>query len=266
MNGYQGVGFGESINAPDDLFILNPLRHRIVTGKRNYTYLWKRFGCASVFLIGLLVFLVGLGIPRVITEFRLATLKTASAEAQVTDHHITYGKSTTYSIDFEFTVNGQTYDGNDTVSSTDYDQWFIGSEVLVTYAVDDPSTFHLGGPGIDWLSIIYLPIIIIIVLIIMLIWWRNCRSTRMNIQHLRRDGQLIFGQLKSSGGQLITRGSGRNRHTDYDVTIYGQFTNPAGKRIDTQATFTRNDLKKKELQTTGSIAVLYVNNTDYMVL
>ena len=266
MGEYQGVGFGESINAPNDLFILNPLRQRIVTGNRNYTYLWKRFGCAGVLVTGMLIFLIGLGIPRVVTEVRLATMKTASTNAQVTDHHITYGKSTTYSIDFEFTVNGQNYDGGDTVSSTGYDQWFIGSDVQVTYAVDDPNTFHLGGPGIDWLSIIYLPIIIIIVLIVGLIWWRNSRSTRLKIQHLRRDGQLIFGQLKNSRGEYFTRGSGRNRHTDYDVTIYGQFTNPVGKKLDAHATFTRNDLKKKELQTTGSIAVLYVSDTDYMVL
>jgi len=266
MGEYQGVGFQESASIPSDLFILNPFRQQLVTGRRNYRYLWSRFGCGGVFLTFFVLVMIGIGMPRVITEVRLATMKTASGEAKVVDHQISHGKSTTYSITYELTVKGQTYGGDESVSSSEYNDWPIGTYVQVTYAVDDPCTSHLGGAGINWLSIIYLPIILGIVLIIGFFWWRNSRAMRLKIRHLQQDGQLIFGQLKSSSGTLIKRGSGKSRRTDYDVTIYCQFLNPSGKKVDAQATFTRNDLKKKELQTTGSVAVLYVNDADYMVL
>ena len=83
---------------------------------------------------------------------------------------------------------------------------------------------------------------------------------------MRRDGQLILGQLRSAGGEMIRRGSGKSRRTDYDVTVRYEFTTPTGKKMDGEKTVTRNDLKKKELQTSGSIAVLYVNDGDYLVL
>ncbi|MBA3871400.1 MAG: DUF3592 domain-containing protein [Anaerolineae bacterium] len=266
MGEYQEVGFSERATVPDDIFILNPSRQKIVTGRRNYRYLWSQFGCGGVILVFFVIFIIGIGMPRVINEVRLATMKTASTEAQVIDHNVSHGKSTTYSITYEIRLKGQTYSEDESVNSSEYDDWPIGSYVNVTYAVDDPSVSHLGSAGLDWLSIIYLPIIIIILLVIGVVWWRNSRAMRLKLQHLQQDGRLIFGQLKSSNGEMIKRGSGKSRHTDYDVTLNYQFMNPNGNKIEAQATFTRNDLKKKELPTMGSVAVLYVSDADYLVL
>ncbi len=266
MSEYQGIGFHETTSIPADLFILNPMRQHLVTGRRNYGYLWSRFGWGGVFLTLFVLLMVGIGMPRVITEMRLATMKTISTEARVSDHRITHGKSTSYYLRYDITVKGQTYSQEESVSSSEYNDHPIGDYVQATYVVDDPSTSHLGGSGINWGSIFYLPIMAVILLVIGIGWWIQTRPMRLKLQHLKRDGQLIFGQLKSSRGELIRRGSGKNRRTDYDVSIYCQFTNPSGKKIDAHATYTRNDLKKKDLQTTGAIAVLYVNDADYMVL
>ena len=266
MGEYQGVGFQESASVPDDLFIMNPMRQHLVTGRRNYRYLWSRFGWGGVFLTFFILLMIGIGMPRVITEVRLATMKTASTEARVSDHRVTHGKSTSYYLTYEFTSKGHTYSQENSVDSGEYDDRPIGSYVNVTYAVDDPDTSHLGGPGINLSSILYLPIILGILLIIGFGWWLQAHPMRLKVQRLKRDGQIIFGQLKSSRGELIRRGSGKNRHTDFDVKIYCQFLNPSGKKVDAQATFTRNDLKKKELQTTGSVAVLYASDSDYLVL
>lgn len=266
MGFYQGVGFQDTTSVPEDLFILNPFHQRIVTGRRNYRYLWSRFGCAGVFLTFFVVFMIGLALPKFIIEVRLMTMKTASAEARIIDQRISRGKSTSYYETYEFTIKDKSYRREENVSSSEYNENPIGSYVQVTYAVDDPKTSHLGGQGLRLGSVIFIPILLGIMAVVGLGMWFGGRSNRLRVKRLRRDGQLIFGQLKSSTGTLVTRGSGKNRHTDYDVTIYCQFTNPSGKRIDTQATFTRNDMKKKELQTQGTVAVLYGSDADYIVL
>lgn len=194
------------------------------------------------------------------------TMKTALAEAKLINQRVSHGKSTSYYETYEFNVKGQIYRREENVSRDEYNQRSIGSFVQVTYAVDDPSTSHLGGAGLRLGSVIFIPILLGIMAIVGLVTWLEGRATRLRVKRLRREGQLIFGQLKSSTSKLVTRGSGKNRRTDYDVTIYCQFINPNGKRIDTQATFPRNDLKKKELQTQGTIAVLYGSDTDYIVL
>src|SRR5690349_8678920 len=109
MGEYQGVGFHESASIPDDLFILNPFRQRMVTGKRNYRYLWGRFGWASIFLTIFMLFMIGVAMPGLINEVRLATMKTDLTEAQVQDHRVSHGKSTSYYVTYEFKDKGQVY-------------------------------------------------------------------------------------------------------------------------------------------------------------
>src|SRR5258706_16355738 len=109
MGEYQGVGFHDSTSIPADLFILNPFRQRMITGKRNYAYLWKRFGWVSIILTFFLLIIVGFAMPSLINEVRLATMKTASTEARVEDHHVTHGKSTSYYLTYMFKEKGQEY-------------------------------------------------------------------------------------------------------------------------------------------------------------
>jgi hypothetical protein len=266
MGEYQGVGFHERANIPDDLFILNPFRQRMITGKRNYRYLWSRFGWAGILLTLFGLLIIGVAMPGLINEVRLATMKTDLTEAQVQDHRVSHGKSTSYYVTYGFKENGQVFSREESVSSSEYNQWSIGDYVNVTYAVEDPNTSHLGGKGIHWGSVAFVPIILIILAIIGGVTWASGRPMRLRVQRLQREGQIIFGQLKSSRGQRITRGSGKSRHTDYDVTILAQFTSPTGKKIDTQATFVRDDLKKKELPTSGSVAILYGSDSDVLLL
>ena len=147
MGEYQGVGFHESASIPADLFILNPLRQHLVTGRHNYRYLWSRFGWGGVLLTFFVLFMIGTGMPRVINEVRLATMRTASGEATVVDHHVSHGNSTTYTITYELTIKGQIYSQDESVSRSEYDKWPIGTYVNVTYAVDDPAHHIWAGRG-----------------------------------------------------------------------------------------------------------------------
>src|SRR5215470_14843150 len=107
MGEYQGVGFHESASIPSDLFILNPFRQRMVTGKRNYAYLWSRFGWAGILLTLFALLIIGIALPGLINEVRLATMKTDLTEAQVQDHRVSHGKSTSYYVTYEFKNKGQ---------------------------------------------------------------------------------------------------------------------------------------------------------------
>jgi hypothetical protein len=124
----------------------------------------------------------------------------------------------------------------------------------------------MGENGIHWNSLT--PMFFIdgfFLLMVVLIGGSKIPEYR-RIRRMRRDGQLILGQLRGAGGEMVRRGSGKSRRTDYDVTVHYEFMSPTGKKIDGEKTVIRNDLKKKELQTSGSVAVLYVNDGDYLVL
>jgi len=267
MTTIEGVGFSNSASIPDDLFILNPSHQKMVTGKRNYSYIWTQYGVASllVCLFGGLTLLLAL--PEFLTEFRLATAKTVQTIGQVTDHRISArSKSTTYYITYEFTNNEHTYRREVAVDAGEYDNLNISAKIPVTFMTSDPNVSHLGEKGIRW-SQLRLFIFIFGAFVVGGVIWQVIRIPKyLKMRRMWRDGQIIVGQLKGTYGEMIKRGSGKNRRTDYDVTVYYQFTNPNGRKIDSEATFTRNDYKKKELPQNGSVAVLYVSGDDYLIL
>lgn len=266
MSAIDGVGFSNSATIPEDLFLLNPSHQKMVTGRRNYRYLWHQFGWGGVFLTLFVAAMFALTVPSFLTEVRLATLKTAQTKGQVIDHRISRGKSTSYYLTYQFTVQSQSYTQEESISSEEYYDHRIGESIPVTYVSGDPTTSHIGENGIRWTAMLPLLVIggffVVFGLIMIVIQIPGFRRFR----RMRRDGQLILGQLRGAGGAMIRRGSGKNRRTDYDVTIQFGFITPNGKRIDSEKMHTRNDLKKKTLPTSGTVAVLYVNDDDYMVL
>ena len=266
MSMYEGVGFSNSASIPDDLFLLNPFNQKTVSGRLNIGYALRRFGCVGALITLFSIFMIGLTIPSFLTEYRLATLKTGQTKGEVVDHRVSRGKSTTYYVTYQFTLNDHIYKREDSVSSGSYNSYEVGGNIPVTYVVDDPTTAHIGENGIHWNSMLPLFCVGGFFLIFFGVAFIAKLPQYRRFRRMRREGQLILGELKNNRGQLVTRGSGKNRRTDFDITIYCQFVNLSGKKIDAHATVTRNDLKKKELQTNGSVAVLYVSDSDYLVL
>ena len=266
MSTFEGVGFSNSTSIPDNLFILNPNHQKMVTGKRNFGYLWNRFGIAGLLVAFFIGIIIAIGLPEMITEFRLATSKTGQTKAQVSDNRISHGKSTSYYVTYEFTTNDRTYSHEAQVTSTEYNHYDIGSTFPVTFLLSDPTYSHIGESGIRWTEIIPILIMLGVLLLGGIIWWIILLPQKLRFGRMRRDGQVILGQLKGTYGEMIRRGSGKGRHTDYDVTAYYFFTSPSGRKIEAQMTFVRNDLKKKELPQAGSVAILYVNDADYIIL
>jgi hypothetical protein len=136
----------------------------------------------------------------------------------------------------------------------------------VTFMLSDPKVSHIGGNGIRWMEITPSVFVAGIFLLILMIWELTNLPQFLRIRRMKREGQVILGQLKGTYGALVRRGSGKGRHTDYDVTVYYQFTNPSERKTEGNTTFVRNDLKKDELPQSGSVAILYVSDTDYLVL
>lgn len=267
MGQYQGVGFGDSVSVPEDIFILNPSHQKMVTGKRAYGYYWKQYGLIGLFLSVFFGVIILVSLPGLLTEVRLATLKTAQTKGEVLDHRISRSKkSTSYYVTYQFTVNAQAYEREEAVSGSEYNSYEVGGSAPITYVVGDPNTSHLGENGIRWTEM--MPAIIMggFSIIFLVVWVGSSLPHYLRIRRMKRDGQLIFGHLKSSTGNFVTRGSGKSRRTDYDVTIYYEFTTPTGRAINTNSTFVRNDLKKKLLPDSGSVAVLYVSDDDYLVM
>lgn len=267
MGTFEGIGFSNSASIPDDLFILNPSYQKMVTGKRNYRYMWSQYGITGLFIaffIGV-AFLVAL--PELITEFRLATSKTNQTTGQVIDHRASVGsKSTTYYLTYQFTNDERTYTREVIVDSGEYNTLNMKTETPVTFLVSDPNVSHIGGKVFRWSQLRFALFIVGFFIIGGIIWQVIMIPKYLRMRRLRRDGQIILGRLKGTFGEKVIRGSGKSRRTDYDVTVYCQFKNPNGRWINGQATFTRNDYKKKDLPQTGSVAVLYVSGEDYLIL
>lgn len=266
MTSYTSVGFGETASIPEDLFFLNPGYQHMVTGKRAYGYYWSKFGLAGILLTVFFVFLIGIMIPSFVNEMRLMTMETVTTEGRVVDSRVSRGKSTSYYLTYTFSVNDVDYKREESISKSEYNEHNNGDWVTITYVKEDPTSSHLGLAGLHWTAISPFLFVIGFFALMGAVFFISDLPRRRRVARLRRDGQLIFGQLMASNGVMVRRGSGKSRRIDYDVTIYYQFMNPNQKRLDRQETFVRNDLKKKDLQSRGSVAVLYASDDDYMVL
>ncbi|MCA0458611.1 MAG: DUF3592 domain-containing protein [Chloroflexi bacterium] len=266
MNGFANMSLSENASLSKDIFYLNPTYQYMMTGQRNYGYLWSKIGWSGIITAVFLLILAGAFVPPFINEMRLITMPTNTTEGRVVDTRISSGKSTTYYLTYSFSVNNAAYQREESISRDEYYQRKDGDWVTITYVKADPNSSHLGLSGLHWKVISPFVFVIGFFLIFGLIAFLGDRPRRVRVARLRRDGQLIFGQLMASNGVEVRRGSGKSRRIDYDVTIYYQFMNPDHKRLDQQAIFVRNDLKKKELQTRGSVAVLYISDSDFMVL
>ena len=116
MGSNKTVGFSESANIPDDLFVLNPSHQQMISGKNNYGYLWSQYGWRGVFFTLIFVALFGFDLPNLVREVQLLVLATTQAEGHVIEHRIS-GKRFYY-VTYAFTANGQIHSREERVSNT----------------------------------------------------------------------------------------------------------------------------------------------------
>ena len=100
-----------------------------------------------LFLLVLLVFAVGL-ICR-LADRDLGDLNALNAHgrttlARVEDKHVTHGKSDSYSLDYDFQVNGVWVYGNESVDQDEYAAFSPGDTLPVTFLPSYPETYRLG--------------------------------------------------------------------------------------------------------------------------
>lgn len=88
---------------------------------------------------------------------------------------------------------------------------------------------------------------------------------RMN--RLAANGVVLVGQIVQIYGRWVSSGSGKNRSRSYKVTAQCRVKLPDGRIFSAQGTATRGDLRNAVLPNPGApIAILYVDDKDYMVL
>ncbi len=266
MTRYTNIGFGETTHIPDDLFFLNPANQYMVTGKRDYRYIRSKFGCAGLIVMMFLSVFIAFMIPPFVNEMRLLMMETNTTEGSVINLRISSGRNTSYYLTYTFSVNNREYTREESITRSEYNERNSGDWVTITYAKGDPTSSHLGLPGMRWMAIS--PFLFFAGFLIVMggVLFLSDLPRRRRIVRMRRDGQLILGQIKSTNGKMVRRGSGKSRRTDYDVTLFYEFTNPDHILLNSKETFVRNDLKNRNLPNHGSVTVLYVNNDDFMVL
>jgi len=64
--------------------------------------------------------------------------------ATVTDHYAHYGKSTSYHLDYAYTLDGAAYGNSVSVTRNFYEETQIGSHLLITYLPSDPAIVRVG--------------------------------------------------------------------------------------------------------------------------
>ena len=186
----KAVDFNTSVTVPKDLFILDPTHQKIVTGKRDYRYLFEASGGHAIAVITFLC-LVFAFITRTYDEIRVGTI-----------------------------------------------------------------------PPLSRAFLIFIPILYTFWIILLL-------PSYLRFQQMRRTGYIIWGRAKSIRGEKV-RWTGGSRGNipikSYEVTVHFQFINPHGRVISKHVTHLRKDLINKGTPKQGVVAILYVDDQNYLLL
>ena len=244
----------------NDLFLLNPANAAYLSGK------WQRpartpAGCMPLLVLPFLALGLVLSVMLVRENttqqaVRRDGLPTTGTYIDKDINRNTEGD--TYSLTYEYVVDGQTYRRTYSVGKRRYDRTEVGSTVEILYLPDDLGTSRLvfGNKPILWMALfltIWNAIVLFILLWMGLRIWANIR--------LNRGGLITDGELQEIVGQ--TDGEG-----NYTITVKFTFLEPdKGDRINDETWQIRDDLKDQPLPPPGTrLAILYLSPQNYRAL
>ena len=249
----------------ESIFLVNKKNQAVIIGEKPYPDRFYQGGDWHplwFIVIGLFMLYFSINFVRLMHENNLLSSRdmVMTTTGVVTKKHVNKSKGgeiTGYTLNYTYSINGKNYNSSSPVNKKDYEQSIVGSEISITYVINEPSlsrpvnydSFHYGT------SIFY----IITFLIGSSSTLISGLSKYAKNNYLRKNGKLVLGQLES-----VKIVQGRYSHTDIKV----RFNPPNSVRtiIDTR-TYNSVPDKNVELPKNGAtIYIFYVDATNWEVL
>lgn len=139
----------------------------------------------------------------------------------------------------------------------------ISAIIIVIAVFMFSTTFSMAGPVSDSPFLLFMGIFALVVVIMVFSMVREIQRAN----RLAANGVVLVGQATHIHGRWVSSGSGSSRSRSYKVTVQCRVKLPDGRIFSAQGTATRGDLRNAVLPNPGTpVAVLYVDDKDYMVL
>jgi hypothetical protein len=249
----------------ESTFLVNKKNQAVIAGEKPYPdRFYQSWDWHPIWLVALGLFILYLSINfvKIMHENNLLSSSdmVTTTTGTVTKKHVNKtkgGEIRGYILDYTYSINGENYNSNSPVNKKDYEQSIVGSEISITYVINEPSlsrpvnydSFHYGT------SIFY----IITFLIGSSSTLISGLSKYAKNNYLRKNGKLVLGQLES-----VKIVQGRYSRTDIKV----RFNPPNSVRtiIDTR-TYDSVPNQNTELPKNGAtIYIFYVDASNWEVL
>ncbi len=240
-------------NAP--LFLANPKNRAFVEGTKT------RIGNSAIIL---LLALIAFGVAgfiawqfgRPVLYYDQLITGGKVADARIVDGYTSTSsrsRTVSYYVTYRFIVEGESYERQQQITSSHYNDLGIGSRVQVAYLADDPSISTLTGEYASTVQrdndlglTVFIGGAALIIGIILVV--ADAKNRRLSHQ-----GQFLDGVLVSATGKPGSKGA-------YNVTLTYQFVNPMGVRMEKKVTVDRRDLRNHLPQPGTPVKIRYVND------
>ncbi|MEO8613156.1 MAG: DUF3592 domain-containing protein [Chloroflexota bacterium] len=248
------------------LFLLQPAHAGFLNNTSRKLYGSSMRQVILIFILAL--FCLALGGGMTYYAMNEQTVQAALAKdgvkalATVTDGEKTTGRTTTYSLTYNYdaNVNGQvqSFSNSQEVSSMLYDSTAIGAHVSIRYLPDDPATSRILGESTENTFLVILGIAFSLGSIYLIFYFvRQYRRDRT----LERAGQIITGTITKSS----ISGVGGKRQ----VTVQYTFTSPLltlGEESHGKQSERRRDVQLTDVPPGTKVAVVYFDDKTFRLL
>lgn len=249
----------------ESIFLVNKKNQAVITGEKPYPdRFYQALDWHPIWFvaIGLFMLYSSINFVKIMQENNLLSSRdmVTTTTGTVTKKHVNKtkgGEIRNYILDYTYSINGENYNSNSPVNKKDYEQSIVGSEISITYVVNEPSLSRL---VIDNLSHYRTSIFYIITFLIgsssTLIFGLS-KYAKNN--YLRKNGKLILGQLKHIKIVPDNRGN---------TQVTAQFKPPNSERtIIDKRTYNLAPNQNTGLPKNGAtIYIFYVDETNWEVL
>lgn len=224
---------------------------------------------AQAFIVLFIIFMLGVVFQGGFTLLRwlLTNVDGTPIRASVVDRRVSRGKSTSYTVTYAFTVDGQRYVVSQQV---DYNVYNKANEIVdVTYWPPNPNFARLSGEyevgNMLFGSLVQLGCpgtFVILMGAFAIVGFRDWRKLMAKQRRLREEGRLLYGEVITSRGYFKPK-------QGYRVTVrYGFRTpDPDGRWVSREETRVMNWMQRKPLPAKGTpVAILYADDATLEML
>ena len=243
-------------------FLITPSNYQYLNRSRRSVNSESRRGMLILLVILIVIAALALGFGAWGSWDRDNHFRAKGVDTQGTaiERRVSRGRSTSYYITYRYTVNGQTYTHEESVSSSDYDRVYTNQKIAVRYLSDNPAESELAGHSDIGGAIFWLIIGLVLVGSSAFVFTRLQRLSRF-----AQRGQIMQGMI-TNATMTITRS--RRSQTSYTLGINYVFRNPYGTEVAGKEQKNRKDMQNADMYSLrgAPVAVLYIDDKNYMLL